>query len=459
MYISKLELRNIRGVGARGLVLDLARTGSPSHSSHAGWTVIAGSNGAGKTTLLQAMAATLLGGTGTNWLFRPEDRRDWIYQRGRKAALSDLGTTCAWIERVPSDDDAAPREQTVAPVPLRVVWPRDHSWVRELPPEGEHSTLLHQFWNAAAWGTTPAGWMFAAYGPHRSNRQSSPDSASLLRGPPRSAAVVTLFRQDAGLEGVNGWLIDLELRAARRQGAAAAAVRDGVLRLLGDGLVEANKRTQLKVEADGLHVRWGAGWRPIRQLGDGFYSTLVMVADILMRVDQFRPGRLLEEIQTWPSTPDFIPALNMSGVVVIDEPEGHLHPDLQQRLGFWLKQHFPKLQFIVTTHSPLICQAAEPGGLFRMPKTGAIEAVDSETWARVVNGTLDTSVTSHLFDLKSAESDRAAKQRRRLAELMIKWRREGLSPDEQAEQQGLSARLPTEPSYQLDTLVQGLLRL
>ena len=48
-----------------------------------------------------------------------------------------------------------------------------------------------------------------------------------------------------------------------------------------------------------------------------------------------------------------------SGVVLIDEIDAHLHPEWQREIGFWLKRHFPNIQFIVTTHSPIICQAAD----------------------------------------------------------------------------------------------------
>ena len=49
------------------------------------------------------------------------------------------------------------------------------------------------------------------------------------------------------------------------------------------------------------------------------------------------------------------------GVVLIDEVDAHLHPTWQRRIGLWFREHFPKLQFIVSTHSPLICQAATVG--------------------------------------------------------------------------------------------------
>ena len=44
---------------------------------------------------------------------------------------------------------------------------------------------------------------------------------------------------------------------------------------------------------------------------------------------------------------------NISGVVVIDEIELHLHPSMQADILTMLIKLFPKIQFIITTHSPL----------------------------------------------------------------------------------------------------------
>ena len=45
---------------------------------------------------------------------------------------------------------------------------------------------------------------------------------------------------------------------------------------------------------------------------------------------------------------------NPSGIVIIDEIELHLHPSIAQEILNALKQTYPKIQFIVSTHSPLV---------------------------------------------------------------------------------------------------------
>ena len=46
--------------------------------------------------------------------------------------------------------------------------------------------------------------------------------------------------------------------------------------------------------------------------------------------------------------------IESNGIVLIDEVELHLHPSLQQEVLQRLRRIFPKIQFIVTTHSPLV---------------------------------------------------------------------------------------------------------
>lgn len=88
--------------------------------------------------------------------------------------------------------------------------------------------------------------------------------------------------------------------------------------------------------------------RQMDQLPDGFASVVSILAEILIREDALRAT---------------IPAdAPITGVVLIDEIETHLHLDLQERILPFLAQAFPSLQFIVTTHSPAVISSL-PGAL------------------------------------------------------------------------------------------------
>ena len=111
------------------------------------------------------------------------------------------------------------------------------------------------------------------------------------------------------------------------------------------------------------------------------------------------------------------------GIVLIDEIDAHLHPQWPREIGFWLKERFPYVQFIVTTHSPLICQAADPGGLFRLPPSGSGEVpfqISKEDYDRIIRSKPETILVSPAFGMEHTRSPRAVEARRRYARLKAK---------------------------------------
>lgn len=78
----------------------------------------------------------------------------------------------------------------------------------------------------------------------------------------------------------------------------------------------------------------------ISALSSGLQSILHIVMDIAYRMAQLNPG-----------CPDFI---DIPGIVMIDEVDVHLHPKWQWRILGALHQTFPSVQFIITTHAPIV---------------------------------------------------------------------------------------------------------
>ena len=87
-------------------------------------------------------------------------------------------------------------------------------------------------------------------------------------------------------------------------------------------------------------------------LSQGYQATIAWLADFIgqMYLDVGKP----------------IPFEDMEGLVLIDELDLHLHPAWQMRLVPVLKRMFPRMQFIVTTHSPMILSALEPHEIIRL---------------------------------------------------------------------------------------------
>ncbi len=61
---------------------------------------------------------------------------------------------------------------------------------------------------------------------------------------------------------------------------------------------------------------------------------------------------------------------HIDGILLIDEPEQHLHPSMQAAILPRLKSLLPRMQLFVTTHSPLVALGAEPGELVVLREQG-----------------------------------------------------------------------------------------
>jgi predicted ATP-binding protein involved in virulence len=83
------------------------------------------------------------------------------------------------------------------------------------------------------------------------------------------------------------------------------------------------------------------GTMPVSRLSDGVRSMLAMTADIAYRCTKLNP-----HLENAPK--------ETKGIVKIDEVDLHLHPRWQQVVIPNLQKAFPKIQFIITTHSPQV---------------------------------------------------------------------------------------------------------
>jgi predicted ATP-binding protein involved in virulence len=140
---------------------------------------------------------------------------------------------------------------------------------------------------------------------------------------------------------------------------------DQVQLLLKDDFLR-NDMTVERVDSEGLWLRDAQGVvLPLADMSEGYRAALAMLVDLVRHmVNVYGPDDLIEK-----QNGHFI--VPRPGVVLIDEVDSHLHPDWQRQIGFWFKDRFPQIQFIVTTHSAFICQAADVDGIFYLPAPGS----------------------------------------------------------------------------------------
>ncbi len=116
---------------------------------------------------------------------------------------------------------------------------------------------------------------------------------------------------------------------------------------------------------------------PMKELSDGYKNTLSMVADIAYRMAVLNPW-LLDRVLT-----------ETTGIVLIDEIDLHLHPQWQQRIIGDLRTIFPKVQFIVSTHAPLVINSVKKDNLLILTDKQAVEPQD-EVFGRDANAILNS---------------------------------------------------------------------
>jgi len=90
---------------------------------------------------------------------------------------------------------------------------------------------------------------------------------------------------------------------------------------------------------------------PATWLSHGYQAAIAWLADVI--------GHILWEASAAGGPIDLKPE-QMEGLVLVDELDLHLHPRWQRGLIPALKQTFPRLQFVVTTHSPMLLAGLRP---------------------------------------------------------------------------------------------------
>lgn len=91
-------------------------------------------------------------------------------------------------------------------------------------------------------------------------------------------------------------------------------------------------------------------------LSDGYSAILAIVTELLLRMESHRTR-----------------IYDVQGIVLIDEIETHLHIELQKMILPFLIAFFPRIQFVVSTHSPFILSSSADAIVYDLEKNLRIE--------------------------------------------------------------------------------------
>jgi energy-coupling factor transporter ATP-binding protein EcfA2 len=407
LYIKSLEIENIKCFSSRQRI-DFTKTNQRISQ----WTVILGENGIGKTTVLRSIVSMLpppqsflekRDHLDTSYMLTIHSRQGYFWDMKRNEGENDSILTLTVSEG-------------------------------EHPFEGEFEFGLHYDISYRTRGRDLARpkstfdtrilspvYCFA-YGATRRMGERSFKGESFLR--PNE----TLFDDEAFLQNPEELLLQSDYDAVShgRGRGEFEKFKQLFIKVLPKGITDVriseSKRMQREVE-----VKTSYGWVTIKDLGLGYRTTISWLIDFATKMIYYHPNSRnpFEE----PS------------ILLLDEIDLHMHPAWQRQIIENLSLLFPKTQFIVTAHSPLIAQAALNLNIVLLKKAGDHVSVINDpeiirTWR------IDQILTSDLFGLKFARSKEVELKIDRRAILV---RKEQLTRTESRELERLNSELDAMP--------------
>lgn len=338
-------------------------------ADRAGWKMLLGENGVGKSSVLQAVALALMG-------------------EGNFQELVAAGLDPTSLRRREADDDAEAYVEVLLgadSAPRRMTMHPDGTVTYSEDAKRGSRTILLGF-GSARWLYRPGGF--------------EADAGDFIR-------VQNLFNPFVPLGDAVQWLLNLDDEEFDR-------AEEALLRLLrfdaGETLQpnEAHSAVMVAIP-DVPDEHWGS----LAELSDGYQTVLAMTGDII--------ELLLRKF------PDLVTG---EAAVLIDEIGAHLHPRWKMQVVSRLRDAFPQVQFLATTHEPLCLRGLEAGEIMvlRRDEEGGIEALDH--LPPVDDLRVDQLLTSELFGLSTALDPDTEEQMNTYYELLAK---QTLTDDEERE--------------------------
>ena len=303
MKVKSLHLRNIRCF--KDLTLKL----------HGKSALLVGDNGDGKSTVLRSLAMGLCDESSTSALLRDlsgEFVREDCAQGVIKVALEDHKGPCL----------------------------RTKTTIKSLPGFEGIEQKLAQLQKGAnkeiGQGDFPWKKIFATgYGPGIRVRGSMDyDDYRAVN------ALYPLFVYDQPLQ--NPELAIRRLVAPRGEEHDSVQALESLKDLL-QYILQLEEKDDFELRKSGIFVKIRGSKQPLSASGDGYHSTVTWVLDLL----------------SWWYLRGLGNLTDIDGIVFIDEIEQHLHPRWQRNIMQLLQESFPNVQFIATTHSPLVASGCE----------------------------------------------------------------------------------------------------
>lgn len=418
MYIKRVELENIRCFDK--FEIDFEKRGSS--------VLLLGDNGDGKSTILKSIAMGLCDQSSAAALFR-ELPGEFVRRRVDKEEAKtgdfatikiDLATGGGVVYRIVTTITSL---KTFERVTQKLYMTRGGG----KPVEIDQDKDPYKFpWNHI---------FVSGYGPGI-RVQGSADFQHYLA----ADAVYPLFKHDEPLQNpelVIRRLIEEESdrnENSKTKTENTKEVLNYVKSLLKDLLGLENK-DQVLLTKTGIKVKGRWGISELGELGDGYRSTVTWVLDLLswwfLNIDNNVKWKIDDII----------------GIVLVDEIEQHLHPRWQLEIMQRLQDAFSKIQFIATSHSPLVVSGCKDC-IIRKVSSSSDEISDAYGWRA-------EDVYRELLDLPSSINPEIKKKMDRFRKLDLESLSKKISNPKKKEMRSLRRELEMQ-MYKSDPTILSL---
>ena len=327
---------------------------------HLRFTLLVGDNGAGKTTILDALAVAA-----GIWLARPPD--SMLANSGRNILRNEVrlhvrrgGDRLQFVECKPVAITA-----TGEIAGHQVEWRRQIRLYGSRTSNVEAATALRiiatHFSRDRAGANLPSP-VIVYYGAGRvwlPSRSRDPTTLKARRSPRRWEAFYDCFQERIRAVDLRIWFQREAIAFANRGGhwrPGYDIVKGAIVRCVpeADDLWYDGDRGEIVLSIAGRP-------QPFSNLSAGQRMMAALVADVATKA-VMQNSHLVSEAGA--NDAEVPPVLQQTpGLVLIDEIDVHLHPKWQRQVVRDLKDTFPKIQFVCTSHSPFVIQSLDAGEL------------------------------------------------------------------------------------------------
>ena len=381
MYVERLKIENMKCFESAQIDLNHPRKKYGANEPRLkNVNLLLGVNGVGKTTLCQALCiavlknilATSAGG------FLTSGTQRFIRQKG---SVSDITATLN-LSKQDGNEGKVEARGTL----------KDFSGTEVLESRGQPAK-----WAAPIFDENAPSFFLAAYSVNR--RTERPEAYNERLRHARYHRVATLFEPHVGL-------IPFSL-AMRTIVTRHKEVRDIINKLVTFGSKKDTKNDYVQLSEAGLNsieptFDADGAELPLSALSDGYRMHIGWIVDFITQLAKVLPLETrLDEAE---------------GVVIVDEIDLLLHPEWQRYVVETLAEAFPRIQFLLTTHSPIVVGTLEAQNLFLVeriaPHTSHIQPCEEKVFG--------LSIDTILVRLFGLQSPRAPYLEEKLAELAEK---------------------------------------